>query len=200
MAYGWKVIAVQDAYTALPYADVMYGCNPSWWRLHKDCAGFHGEKWTSHQGGKDSTNNKLDPDYELKVPIADAFGLNVVEGRHGDVFSLDPSYISYGSNSGFQAINLAILFGCRRIVLVGFDMRHVGGKSHFFGDHPGGEVRQNSDGDYRNFVRHFAVGARELPKEIVVINATPGSALDCWPIMGFDEATSAVYSSPPCQP
>jgi hypothetical protein len=194
MAYSWKVIAVQDAYKLLPYADVLYGCDSRWWRLHKNCDGFNGEKWTCHH--KEWTNNKIDPDPELKVPLPDLVGLKVVEGRRGDDFSLDPSYIYYGSNSGFQALNLAILFGSKRIVLVGYDMRCVDGKSHFFGDHKSKDFHQCSDQEYRNFARHYDIAARTLPKDIHIVNATPGSALTCFPIMPLEDALGFLGSPP----
>lgn len=193
MAYGWKVIVVQDAYKAIPYADALYGCCPKWWRVHKHCEGFHGEKWTTHEGGRDSMNNKLDPDGELGVPIADAFDIKVVRGAHLDTFSSDPEIIHYGSNSGFQAINLALLFGCRRIVLVGYDMRYVGDQAHFFGNHPK-ELHQNRDTDYRRFVPRFERAVPTIPKGVVIYNATPGSALTCFPMMSFEDATSAISS------
>lgn len=200
MAMSWKVIAVQDAYRVLPYADVLYGCDPHWWRVHKNCEGFHGEKWTTHH--KDWTNNKLDPDTELKEPLADLFGLNVVAGDHGDTFSSDPAKIHYGSNSGFQAINLAILFGCKRIVLVGYDMRYVDGKAHFFGEHPRGIglQKQIEDAQYRGFVEHYRRAVSSVPKDVSIINATPGSALNCFPMMSLEDACRTdfrwTYSSP----
>jgi hypothetical protein len=191
---GWKVLLVQDAYRAMPFADAMYGCNPSWWRHHKDCGGFAGVKWTTHH--KDITNNKLDPDHELKPPqsLADAYGLTVVAGDEAPGFSFDPGKVHYGSNSGYQAINLAILLGSKRIVLVGYDMRCVGGIGHFFGNHPGGELRQNSDAEYAGFIRFFDIAAKLMPKDISIVNATPGSALNSFPKVSLVEALSICGS------
>lgn len=185
MAYSWKLILVQDAYRVFKFADALYGCNPSWWRLHRNCDGCEAPKWSTHH--EDMTNNKL--------ALADELGIRLVEGRHGDEFSLDPSYINYGSNSGFQAINLAILLGCKKIVLVGFDMRCKNGKGHFFGNHPGGELRQNTDEEYRNFVRHYERAAKALPASISIVNATPGSALTCFPMLSLEDALS-TFGSP----
>jgi hypothetical protein len=188
----WKILAVQDAYKLLPYADALYGCCPSWWRVHRDCCGFANPKWTTHEGGKDSSNQKLAPDAELKAPLADLFGLQCVRGEHGDQFSLDPEVIRYGSNSGFQAINLAILLGCKRIVLVGFDMRCPSGEAHFFGNHPK-PLHQNKDEDYRRFIPHFARAAKALPADVEIVNATPASALSCFPMMPLDDALSDAH-------
>lgn len=167
---GYRTIAVQDAYKLLPWADVLFGCDASWWRVHKGCPCFAGEKWSSH--GSPSHNDKR--------TVADEYGVHLVQGVGRDGFSTDPARVHYGSNSGFQAVNLAILFGARRIVLVGFDMRLVGGKRHFFGDHPRPLKNRN---DYRAFVRAFEKAARTVPAGVEILNATPGSAMKCFPMV-----------------
>jgi hypothetical protein len=48
----------------------------------------------------------------------------------------DPTSLRTGSNSGYQAIGLAIHFGATRILLLGYDMRG----EHFFGKHPDGSA------------------------------------------------------------
>jgi len=69
-------------------------------------------------------------------------------------------------------------------------MSYRDGKSHFFGNHPGGEMRQNTDQEYRGFIMHYQVAAKTLPKDISIVNATPGSALPCFPITNFETAIS----------
>lgn len=176
------VIAVNDAWRALPGgADVLYACDEAWWRHHDGCPGFAGEKWTSH-----SLSPKND-----KTKVADHFGLRVVEGTEKPGFSLDPSVIHYGNNSGFQAVNLAILFGADPIVLVGFDMRAVAGKQHFFGNH---KAPLSETGKFAVWIANFTRAAAMLRGSPRIVNATPGSALTCFPMMplnvalGMDEA------------
>ena len=183
----WRVIAINDAYKVMPWADALYAVDNHWWEKHEGCAGFAGEKWSTH-----------DVESNDKRVLAKRYGLSVVAGRSGDEFSFDPSLIRYGSNSGFQAINLALLFGCRQIVLIGFDMRYVEGKSHFFGDHQG--LPQIKDESYRGFVRHFERAKRLLPRDVSIINATPGSALTCFPMMSFDEACRTEVPRPNAVP
>src|SRR5690606_24056968 len=114
-----KVIAVNDAWKLLPFADVIYACDLRWWEK-KGCGDFRGERWscTESRGGRD------------KRSVAEKFGLNLIDGRSEEGFSLEPGLIHYGSNSGFQAVNLALQFGAKVIRLVGFDMQPNG---HFFG-------------------------------------------------------------------
>jgi hypothetical protein len=182
---GWRAIVVNDAYKAIPRADVLYACDNNWWDIHGKCVGFHGAKWSSHE---ESSKDKHGND---KRENAEKYGINLVWGRDGDEFSFDPSFIRYGSNSGFQAINLALLFGCTRIVLVGYDMRYVGGKAHFFGNHPA-PLPQIGDRDYQAFAKRFERANKKLPSNISIVNATPGSALTCFPMMSLDEALAKV--------
>ncbi len=171
---GHHVIAVNDAYRLMPWAEVLYSCDRAWWRVHQGCPGFTGEKWSSHSTGN---NDKLD--------VAKDYGLRLVRGNDAEGFSFDPSVIHYGSNSGFQAINLAIHFGAKVIKLVGFDMRHVDGKRHFFGNHP---APLHNHMHYSQLIRHFKKAAKHLPADIKIINCTPGSALDCFPMGTLSEA------------
>ena len=165
---GWRYIAVNDAYKLVPHADILYACDLAWWDCHKGVPEFAGERWSTHDDG---TNSKA----KCRWP------LHLVRGEHKPGFSTDPEALHYGSNSGFQAVNLAILKGATKVVLVGFDMRLVEGKSHFFGDHPA-ELRNRTD--YSPFVQPFRVAARDCP--VPIFNATPGSALDCFPFIEFN--------------
>lgn len=163
-----KVIAVNDACRLMPWADAMYACDRAWWKHHQGTA-FPGPKWSSHH--KDG-NDKLD--------VAAEFGINLVAGRVAKGFSVDPALIHYGMNSGFQAVNLAILFGAATIVLVGFNMQHVDGKKHFFGDHPG---KLQRGAKYERFAIPFEQAAKNMPAGVTILNATPKSALKCFPIV-----------------
>lgn len=171
---GERVIAVNDAYRLLPFADVTYACDLAWWDVHRLNL-LAGEKWTSH-----SMSPKND-----KRAVADQWGLQVIEGRDAPGFSRDPAVIHYGNNSGYQAVNLAILFGADPIVLVGFDMREVEGKSHFFGRH---KAPLRDHAQFGIWCSKFAKAAEKLGPAPRIINATPGSALTCFPLMPLAEA------------
>lgn len=169
-----NVIAVNDAYRLFPEAIALYACDAKWWRVHDGCPGFQGEKWSSH----DDKNNS-------KYEIAADYGVRLVRGFPGEGLSFDPSVIHYGSNSGFQALNLAILWGASKIILVGYDMRCANGKRHFFGDHSG---PLSNASRYETFLPAFETAAKQMPEDVRIINATPGSALKCFPMMDLDDA------------
>lgn len=172
MCHGFRAIAVQDAWRRVPWADVLYGCDAAWWRYHNGCPEFAGEKWSTHDTG----NND-------KSGAATAYSLRLVEGKPGNTFSTDPAIVHYGNNSGFQAVNVALLKGASRVVMVGFDMRGA----HFFGQHPKPLRNPTS---FASFIRSFNVASKHLPAGVTIVNATPGSDLRCFPIMTVSEALS----------
>lgn len=173
---GLPTIVVNDAWRAMPWADVLYACDNTWWEHHQG-TGFRGEKWSTHEGhAKEQHAND-------KREIHAKWGVKCVRGADGEGFSLDPTLIHYGSNSGFQALNLAILFGCKHIILIGYDMRRVDGKGHFFGEHPPNLGRGT---DYERFVKYY--DRAKVPEGIRIVNATPGSALKCYPVMSLTDA------------
>jgi hypothetical protein len=169
---GFPAVVVNNAWQRLPSADVLFACDSAWWHFHRGVPAFEGEKWSSHG----TSNDKHD--------VWRAYGIHVIGGKHGTEFSTTPGVIHYGSNSGFQAINLAIQFGAPRIVLVGFNMQKVGGLSHFHGDHPKG-LR---NADPVRFLTYFRQAAKKMPAGVTIINATPDSLLSCFPQMDLVEA------------
>lgn len=171
-----KVLVVNDAWRLMPWADALYACDAAWWDHHKG-TDFAGAKWSSHHANGNDKKRQ-----------AEQWRLNLVHGASKQGFSTDPSLIHYGSNSGFQAVNLAILFGVCRIVLVGFNMQDVGGRRHFFGDHPG---RLQRSAKYERFVPAFKAAARKMPAGVMIENATPNTALRCFPCLPIEEALSA---------
>lgn len=98
--------------------------------------------------------------------------------------------LGWGGNGGFHALNLAIQFGARRIVLVGYDMR-VDRGTHWHGDHPKGMNNPAAS----NTARWRQVLDAQAPllasMGVSVINASPVSALEAYPKMTFEAALEA---------
>lgn len=180
-----NVAVVNDAYRLVPFADLLYACDQSWWNVHKGCPNFAGEKWSSqhHRLERGQPVNE-------KKALAQKYGLKLIHGRHADGFSFEPGIIHYGSNSGFQLLNLILLFGATEIIMVGYDMRHVNGKRHFFGNHP---QPLNNSANYEQWAPIFAKAAKTLPPHIRIVNATPDSAIKCFPMMDLQCALFAGY-------
>lgn len=134
---------------------------------------FAGERWTQHRAKGDKA--------------AARWGLRLVRSEHrGQGLSFDPAFVRTGMNSGFQALNLAVLFGCTRILLLGFDMQKTGGRSHWFGDHPG---KLNRTSPFPEFRKAFEAAAPQLAAAgIEVINCSRETALTCFPRQPIEAA------------
>lgn len=156
-------IAVNDSWRLAPHADVLYAADAPWWRHHGYVPEFCGERWTQDRGSRNWPEE------------AAARGLRVIRSAPAAGVSLDPAVLHTGSNSGFQALNLAILGGARRVALVGYDM----GGPHWFGDHPGELNRASPYGTFRKAFEDAAEQVAGLGVE--VFNCSPCSSLNCWP-------------------
>lgn len=165
-----KIIVVNGAWTLFHGADVMYAADASFYDLYVGAirARFTGELWTQNKG-------KLRK--QPWEPEARRFGINVVKSVPGAGLHPDPDTVYQGGNSGHQAICLAVLFGAKRIVLIGFDMDNSRG-AHFHGPHPAGMA----NGDPRTFIKHFDKLAPQLVKAgVECVNASAATALQCFP-------------------
>lgn len=165
---GCKVIAVNNAWQ-LAEPDILYACDGKWWDVHGGVPGFDGEKWTQ--------DKQAARQWRLEyVPSADLPGI-----------CTDNSVIHRGSNGGYQAINLAVLFGVRRIVLLGFDMGLAkDGARHWFGDHPTG-LNNPQAHDFARWRTNFASMVPDLAKAgVEVVNCSRQTQLECFPTSKLD--------------
>ena len=169
---GVPTIAINDVYLWAPFADIVYFADAKWWKWQTERAdrvepwkAFAGQRCTIHTTGH----------------MTDDPGCHILRNARKEGLSVNPEEICTGSNSGYQGMNIATLAGGDPVILLGFDMRAHGGKGekpvhHFFGDHPDGTMPP-----YAMLISRFktgAIAAKELG--IRILNATPGSALDCF--------------------
>lgn len=111
-----------------PLAQHLYACDHKWWQINLAEVNKHysGKKWIQNK----VQAAKGEPHYDF----AKRHNLRVIRGNDGR--GLGDPHINYGSNSGYQAINIAYLWGATDIILLGYDMQRTNNKVHFFGDHP----------------------------------------------------------------
>ena len=162
------VIAINDAYRLAPWADVLYAADAKWWRHHAGAPSFRG-------GLK----------YTLQAEARRWPGVQVLRNTGQEGLERDPRGLKTGRNGGYQAINLAVHLGARRVLLLGYDMRSGGrGKSHWFGDHPWG-----GESPYVTFRRMFGTIVEPLKAAgVEVINCSRETALDVFPRMALADA------------
>lgn len=157
---------------------MLYACDTTWWLAYfpEVARFFQGEKWTTSARARDQ------------------FDLHWIYGVDKAGLSKDPTYITQGKNSGYQAIGLAHLFGARRILLLGFDLARSGGKTHWHGNHP---HPLGNGGSYPSWVGAMNVLAKDLAAaQVEVINCSRKTALKCFPRSTIEEALCAPATSP----
>lgn len=178
-----KCITINDAYHLAPWADILYAADARWywWQQHgKVPIGFGlspemvRRNWIDFRGQKcsiESSNMVSDESVH--------FLRNLHGSAHGVGLSCDPRSLVTGRNSGFQALNLAVLAGAKRIVLLGFDGgKAKDGRSHWFGDHP----EATPDAVYSYFRQAMSAAENALNElGIEVLNCSPGSLIDSFP-------------------
>jgi hypothetical protein len=156
-----------------PWADAVYGCDGPWWSARNGLPEFAGIK-LAHDTGVCATYRDLN-----KIEIAE----------HGHRLLFDqPGTVGNGYNSGFQSLNIALQFGARRVLLVGFDMQG-GGELHWYGRNDWKGARNPGPPNFMRWRDAFEGACPELKRRHVeVINASPDSALVCFPHMSIEDA------------
>lgn len=163
-----RVFGLNDTYKICDFIDVFYACDPKWWDCNMPSVVEYKceDKWT-----QDKNKSK-----EL--------GINWVNGSSGQGLCLYKNKIHFGSNSGFQLLNLAWHYGIRQFFLLGYNMDvPKGTQQHFFGRHP---KPLNQGNNYRGFVQQY----NKIQKDIknLVINCTEPTMLKCFRQMPLEQA------------
>lgn len=165
--------------------DVIAGCNHQFWHHYwPQIKGLPCHKWTTR------------PELKGQYP-----GLQYIEERWIDGLSTDNRYIAAHHGTGPQVVNLALHYGCKIMILVGWDMRFPGKVDrrryteprHFFGEDP---LTSNhwpmtgTNGELTGLIKEMETIKPE-DYGIEIINCTPDSAMTCFPMMDLDEALKA---------
>lgn len=166
----------------MPWADVLYACDRTWWnayydRARRECEGV--EFWTCNR------------------EASKVWGLNYIEAEPGGVPSLRPRCIPQGGdkggNSGFQALALALHFGAARVILLGYDMQFTGRRKHWHPDHRG-TMHNPQNTEMRYWPQFFARMAAAV--DVPIVNATRETALKCFARLDLVEALAVDTSQP----
>ena len=95
--------------------------------------------------------------------------------------------LKHPQNSGAGAIALAAARGAHRIVLLGFDCQHTGGRRHWHGDHPAGTAGNAAPSTVAKWPAQFAE-LRDRLGRIEIINCSRETALTVFPRKPLREA------------
>lgn len=170
-----KFIAINNSVHLAPWADILFACDYSWWKHANGAPSFPGLKLSTEWKASQE-------DWGVK-----AVGLK----KSDDRLELENiGTVGWGGNSGFHSLNLAVQFGCAKILLVGYDMTVKHG-IHWHGKHPAG-LNNPSEKNVERWRRAVDAAHRLIePLGIKVINCSPISALRNYPKMTFEEALAA---------
>lgn len=172
-----RTIAVKDGWKLAPWADCLYAADHHWWEAHKGVMAYKGRRICYD----DRTVERWRGENPLQVKI--------MRGNKDMIFG-QPGVIGWGGNSGFHAFNLAIQFGARAVILVGFDMR-VDRGLHFFGAHP--YSMAPSEPNVRRWAATLNAQAAAIKAlGVEVINCSPVSAISAYPKMTLEDALATL--------
>jgi hypothetical protein len=174
-----KVIAIKQNVDICPWADMVYGCDAAWWRFRRGLPEFKGLKLCWAGNGSALPNILISPR---------GYRARYSRKNTAMICSSQPGIVGGGGNSGFQALNLAAQFGATRIILIGFDMTDRGGK-HWYGRNHWPMSNNPDDSNFRRWIAAFDKAAPVLAAlGIQVFNASPNSALRCFPFADLETA------------
>ncbi len=178
---GSRVIVVNDNYRKAPWADVLYAADKEWWLEHHGVPSFQGLKYAVAE----------------KHPTRPAWpnGVQVLRNTGEVGLESDPTGLRTGWNSGYQAINLAVHLGAKRILLLGYDMqRGPDGRTHWFGHHCLDNLRRESL--YVDFLKRFPTLVNPLQAiGVDVINCSRATALRCFPQMPIEQGIRTAVAA-----
>lgn len=156
--------------------DVVLGCNSQFWdHYYDDSLQYDCQRWTTRPIAKQGVWPEV----------------SYIEERWEDGLSTDLAYICAHHGSGPQVVNLAMHYGCKVMLLVGWDMRYPGkvsdreytGNRHYFGEYPK-ELqhwpRTGPNGELSGLIREMET-INPSDYSIEIYNCTPGSAMKCFP-------------------
>jgi hypothetical protein len=188
----FRIIGCNDAYLLGAWVDICFFGDYVWWEeIHRQrLAKFAGLKVTCCPVARQVNMVR---DYgERAVRF-----LNQLRISTGGL-AKQSFEIKWYLNTGASAVELAVKLGCKKIILVGFDMKNDVPNWNW---HPNpknnpchvAKAKSSKEGDQLldKFHKGFAVLAKNLKKsvpDVEVINANPESGLNEFPKMALEEA------------
>lgn len=121
---------------------------------------------------------------EYGKEVAAVFAGDLVGGANGTGVEKHP--VPKYPNSGCGAVSLAIYRGASRVILIGYDCQHTGGKTHHHGDHPRTLGNAGSLHTWPAMFRTLALATEKAG--IRVINASRATALRVFERMPLEQA------------
>jgi hypothetical protein len=182
----FKTIVINDNYLIAPWAEILYFADHKWWVWHKEGL-IKAWPWVSFTKTKVTIRHN---------PMATDKDIFVLENEGAEGLPKNPTGLKTGSNSGYQALNIAVLSGAKTILLLGYDMKYQGQRSHAHNGHP----QKMHETAYKGYAKRFATLEKPIKQlGVRVVNCTPGSGIECFErgeIESFIPAETRTLVSP----
>jgi hypothetical protein len=177
------VFTINNTYQVYPETDVHLSCDGPWWLWY----------WNDPYLREIAKTADL---WTWYPEFAEEFGINYVYGEERlRGLSLDPRVVHINHGSGPMILNLALLYGAKKIVLIGHDMKFAPDYKpekrdpgsiprHYFGEYPRQLQHWPSVKVRQGILDGLIEAYSDIKDDIVirqisvdVVNCTPGSAL-----------------------
>lgn len=166
--WGQKVIAVNDAFHEVPWAQILFFMDRPWFEANIQALAKFPHIIATTKG----------------EPFIHSSRVKYIKNAAYDYLPDDPGQTVYANNAGLGATILATKLGVSRIILVGFDMKKVEGRNNYHDRNIKSDVRGSL---YNNFYRAWEYRAEQIREKAEVINACPESRLDFFPRVSHEE-------------
>lgn len=158
-----RVIAINDNWRLAPWCDMLYAGDKDWWLRYWD------------EGVSDLSCHKVSQDrqgHDTEIKP----GVVILAGAPGYTLCSNRWHLHWGGNSGFHAIQVAYHCGCRRVLLLGYDMKKgSNNERHWFGNHPQGLHKESP---YWMWLQAFKVAAAQTTElGLTIINCSRDTAI-----------------------
>lgn len=174
-------IAINTTFRLAPWAWAIYAADADWWL---------------HPKNRDALREFGGLKISIHGPETDRIsGLRLLRRSSLDKMPDAQDAILTLSHSGAQALQIAAKTGARRVLLCGYDMRVTPDACHWHGAHPP-QLKKTDPDNYPGWIRKIASIAPTLAKRgVEVLNCTPDSALQCFPMVTLEDALARVEST-----
>jgi len=166
------IIGVNNVYMLGDWVDSVFFGDCAWYLVHRlNLAKFAGLKVTCCPRFADKPEQRCEG---IKYLAKDG-------KRYG--ISDNPTKVSWNHNSGAAAISLAVHFGVKRIILLGFDMCLGDKGSHWHGSHG-----NKKPPPFARHLKGFPAIAEDAKKiGVEVLNTSPMSTIEVFPKVSIKE-------------
>lgn len=167
---GRLVVAINQSIDRAPWADAVFFTDSGWFEKNRETLeNFQGHILTLSRTAKREMNERVK---RLEIENFEDFpppGTRAIKA---------------GRSSGHTAISVTVSMGAKTIILLGYDMRIVNGRSH----HHNAYGTQSPELYSHDFIPKFAGwNAAAQRAGVTILNATPGSALAEFPIVDIED-------------